>query len=99
MLTNVEQSSNGLKSHSTVLGPFCPGHSITIRLSGSRHFTVTGMEMPYISQSHCTGLPASSRPLLFVNQNFVVISGLTNASNTSATGLRMSIPVFAIGDL
>jgi hypothetical protein len=32
-----------------------------------------------------------------VNQNFVVISGLTKASNTSATGLRMSIPVFVIG--
>jgi hypothetical protein len=43
------------------------------------------------------GLPTSSLPLLFVNQNLVVISGLIKASKTSATGLRMSIAVFATG--
>ena len=44
-------------------------------------------------------MPVSSFPLLFVNQNFVVISGLIKASKTSATGQRMSMPVFAIGTL
>jgi hypothetical protein len=33
-------------------------------------------------------LPSSSRPLLLVNQNFVVMAGLINASKTSATGLQ-----------
>jgi hypothetical protein len=42
-------------------------------------------------------LPASSRPLPLLNQNFVVTSGFTMASNTCSTGLRMSIPVLAIG--
>src|SRR5437762_14361148 len=70
---------------------------MTMRRFGSSAFTVRCVELPNISHSHCTCLPASSRPLLLVNQNFVVISGLTKASNTSATGLRMSIPVFAAG--
>jgi hypothetical protein len=35
--------------------------------------------------------------LSFVNQNFVVIAGFTNASNTSETGLRISMPVFMTG--
>jgi len=39
----------------------------------------------------------SSLPLLLVNQNCVVMSGSMNASNTSATGRRMSIPVFMTG--
>src|SRR5215471_3256079 len=68
-----------------------------MRLFGSITFAVTGIEIPYISQSHRTCFPASSLPLLLVNQNFVVISGSTKAQNTSATGLRMSMPVLVIG--
>src|SRR5262249_3159733 len=74
-----------------------PGHSIRMRLFGSITFAVTGTEMPYISHSHCTCFPASSLPLLLVNQNLVVKFGLTKASNTSATGLRISIPVLVTG--
>ena len=33
-----------------------------------------------------------------MNQNFVVMAGFTNASNTSATGLRMGIAALAIGE-
>src|SRR5882724_916190 len=96
--TNVVPSFWGENAHSTVVGlPSCPGHSTTIRRFGSIAFTATGIEMPYISHSHCTCWPASSRPLPLVNQNFVVTSGLTNASKTSATGLRMSMPVFVTG--
>jgi len=51
----------------------------------------------YISQLHVTCFPASNLPLLLVNQNFVVISGLTKASNTSAIGFRMSISALATG--
>jgi len=36
-------------------------------------------------------------PLLWVNQDLVVISGLINASKTSATGLRISISALAKG--
>src|ERR1051326_2002555 len=68
-----------------------------IRLSSSTTFTLTGTETSYISHCHCTCLPSSSLPLLLVNQNFIVMSGLMNASNTSATGRRMSIPVFITG--
>ncbi len=68
-----------------------------MRLSGSMALAVTGIEIPYISQSHWTCLPASSLPLLLVNQNPVVMSGSMKASNTSATGRRISIPVFAVG--
>src|SRR5262249_33918564 len=97
VVTNVDPSPLGVKVHSTVVGPPCPCHSMRMRLFGSMAFAATGIEMPYISQYHSTCLPVSSLPLLLVNQNFVVMSGLTNASNTSPTGLRMSIPVFAIG--
>src|SRR5262245_28693372 len=97
MLTNVMPSSWGANTHSTVVGPLYPGHSMTMCLFGSMAFTVTEIEMLYISQSHWTCLPASSLPLPLVNQNFVVMSGLTKASNTSATGLRISIPVFVTG--
>jgi hypothetical protein len=70
---------------------------MAMRLFGSMAVAVTGIETSYISHSHCTCLPASSRPLLLVNQNFVVMSGLTKASNTSATGLRISMPVSEFG--
>jgi hypothetical protein len=70
---------------------------MTMRRFGSIVFAVTGIETSYISQSHWMRLPASSRPLPFVNQNFEVMSGSTIASNTSATGLRTSIPVVATG--
>jgi hypothetical protein len=65
-----------------------------MRRCGSTTFTSTGMETPYISHSHCTRWPATSVPLPRVNQKREVISGSTNASNTSAAGRRMSIPVF-----
>src|SRR5262245_33689797 len=97
MVTNVVSAVCGSNIHSTVVGPFSPGHSMTIRLSRSSARTVTGIEKPYISHSHRTCLPASSGPLLFVNQNLVVTSGFTMASNTSLTGRRMSIAVEAIG--
>jgi hypothetical protein len=42
-------------------------------------------------------LPLLSRPLPLLNQYFDVTAGLTMTSNTSATGLRMSMPVFAMG--
>src|SRR5262245_6628067 len=67
------------------------------RLFGSMTFAVTDVDTLYISHSHLMGFPTSSLPLLFVNQNLVVISGLMKASKTSATGLRMSIAVFATG--
>src|SRR5438045_1625918 len=70
---------------------------MTLRRFGSMIFAVTGIEMPYISQSHCTVLPVSSFPLPLVNQNFVVTSGFTNASNTSAAGLRISIAALVTG--
>src|SRR5215472_9650630 len=70
---------------------------MTIRLFGSTSLTVTGMEISYISRCHWTVLPASSLPLLLVNQNLVGMSGLMKASNTSAAGLRISIAVFIIG--
>src|SRR5258706_9760945 len=52
MLTNVVPSSWGANTHSTVLRPLYPGHSITMCLFGSMAFAVTGIEMSYISQSH-----------------------------------------------
>ena len=58
---------------------------------------MTSIETLYICQSQRTGRPTASRPLLLVNQNLVVISGLTIASNTSATGFRMSMPVSVMG--
>src|SRR6266508_4130259 len=64
---------------------------------GSMALAVTGIEMSYISHSHCTCLPTSSRPLLFVNQNFVVTSGSMNASKISSTRLRMSMPTLVVG--
>src|ERR1041385_8750767 len=63
----------------------------------SSAFTESSVEVPNISHSHLIRLPTSRRPLLLVNQNFVVISGSTKAANTSAAGLRISIPVFATG--
>src|SRR5215510_1879931 len=72
---------------------------MTMQRSCSIALAVTGIEIPYISHSHCTCLPASSLPLLLVNQNLVVTSGLTKAANTSAAGLRISMPVLVIGTL
>ena len=63
----------------------------------STAFTFTSTEKSYISQSHLTCLPDSNLLLLLVNQNLDVMAGLTKASNTSATGLRMSISALAIG--
>src|SRR5207247_2235717 len=48
---------------------------------------------------HVISLPASNLPLPLVNQNWDVMAGSTKASNTSATGLRISISAFAIGGL
>ena len=67
------------------------------RRSRSRATTVTWTETSYIAQSHWTFLPCSSRPLSLVNQNFDVCSGSISASNTSAAGRRMSIPLLATG--
>src|ERR1044071_9564373 len=66
-----------------------------MRLLGSSAFTSTSVPTLYISQSHRMRLPASKRPLLLVNQNCVVIDGSTNASKTSATGLRISSSALA----
>src|SRR5258708_27879517 len=63
----------------------------------SMALTLTWEETSYISQSHWICLPGSSLPLLLVNQNLVVIVGLINASNTSATGRRISISALATG--
>src|SRR5688572_11267827 len=68
-----------------------------MRAFGSMTFTFTGTENLYISQVQVTCLPASNRPLPLLNQNLDVMAGFTNASNTSATGLRMSISALAIG--
>ena len=68
-----------------------------IRLFFSMAFTSTWVETPYISQSHRTRLPASSLPLPLENQKRDVRAGSTNASNTSATGLRMSICALTTG--
>src|SRR5215475_6388082 len=97
MLTNVESLVYDVNVHSTSVRPLYPSHSMTSRLLGSITFAVADVDTSYISHSHLTGFPTSSLPLLFVNQNLVVISGLTNASKTSATGLRISIAVFATG--
>ena len=64
-----------------------------MRSFGSIDCTETSAETPYISHSHRTCFPASSLPLLFVNQNCVVSAGSTNARNTSAGGLRINIAV------
>src|SRR6266540_2056663 len=96
MLTKVVLSGREVKIHSMVVGSPKAIHSARIRLFGSMALTFTSVPELYISQSHRICLPISSLPLLFVNQNLVVISGLMNASNTSATGLRIDISVFAI---
>ena len=67
-----------------------------IRRFRSIALTLTCAETPCISHSHVTCLPGSSRPLPRVNQNRDVMAGSTNASNTSATGFRMSISAFAV---
>src|SRR5437867_4129342 len=88
----------GCKIHSAVVATSSPyGHSIRILLLRSISLTFTCVETSYISQLHLICLPTSNLPLLLVNQNLVVISGLIKASNTSATGFRMSISAFAIG--
>src|SRR5215813_5533010 len=68
---------------------------MTIRLLASIVLTVASAKTLYISHSHLTVFPCSSFPLLFVNQNFVVMAGSINARKTSATGLRMSISALA----
>src|SRR5712692_2619417 len=70
---------------------------MSILLCCSITLTVTGTERLYISHVQVTCLPASNFPLLLVNQNLVVISGLIKASNTSATGFRISISALATG--
>ena len=70
---------------------------MSIRRFGSTAFTLTEADAPYISQSQRTFLPASSFPLLLVNQNRVVTTGSTKAVKTSDTGLRMSICALAMG--
>src|SRR5262245_36161305 len=70
---------------------------MTIREFFSTAFTSTEIEKWYMPHSQVTCLPGSSLPLPLVNQNWVVMSGLTNASKTSATGLRMSIAACATG--
>jgi len=97
ILTNVASFPNGVKIHSTVVGEPYPDHSMRMRLFCSTSFTVTSEEALYISQLHVTCFPASNLPLLLVNQNLVVISGFIKASNTSATGFRISISALATG--
>src|SRR6185369_13084056 len=85
-----------MNRHSTVVGAFpFDDHSMTIRLCGSMTLTITSSERLYISQAHVTCLPVSRRPLLRVNQKFVVVRGSTKASNTWSTGLRISISALA----
>src|SRR6266496_747865 len=96
MLTKVVLSGRAVKIHSTVVGPPYAIHSTRIRLFGSITLTFTSVDESYMSQVQRICLPGSNLPLLFVNQNLVVISGLTKASKTSATGLRINISVFAI---
>src|SRR5258707_7058192 len=97
MLTKVALSSRAVKIHSTVVGVPYPSHSTRMRLCSSMAKTLTWVEASYISHSHWTCLSGSNLPLPLVNQNFEVIAGLINASKTSATGLRISIAVFATG--
>src|SRR5687767_11609925 len=97
MLTNVVPSFCGGNFHSTLVRPLYPSHSMSIRLFGSIAFTATSVDAPYNSHSHFTCLPISSRPLLLVNQNLVVMLGSMKAANTAATGLRINIPVLATG--
>jgi hypothetical protein len=74
-----------------------PSHSTRMRLFSSMAKTLTWVEASYISHFHWTSLPGSNLPLPLVNQNLEVMAGLINASKTSATGLRISIAVFATG--
>src|SRR4030095_4725073 len=80
-----------------VVGTPLYGHSTRILLLASTSLTFTWTDKLYISHVHVTDLPASNFPLLLVNQNLVVIWGSTKASNTFATGLRMSISTLALG--
>jgi hypothetical protein len=68
-----------------------------IRRSFSTSLTETSAETSYISQSHLPVAPGTTLPLLFVNQNLVVMSGSTRAWNTSPGDRRMSIPTFTDG--
>src|SRR4030095_14729233 len=97
MRTKVEPSSIALNVHSTVVTFSYPGHSMTIRVSASMVLAVTGIANRYISHSQCTCRPTSSLPVLLVHQNFVVTGGSMNALKPSATGRRMSMPVFEAG--
>ena len=97
ILTIVSSSLLASNFHSTRLGLSGPFHSIRIRLFSSIAFTSTVVETPYISQSHRIFCPAARGPLERVNQKRVVTSGSTNALNTSAADLRMSICAFATG--
>ncbi|ESW86872.1 hypothetical protein X770_20415 [Mesorhizobium sp. LSJC269B00] len=74
-------------------------HCMTIFLFSTISLTLTIAEAPYMRHSQRTSLPPSSRPLLWVNQNFVVMAGLTIASKTSATGRLISMPASAVGVL
>src|SRR6266542_1509554 len=96
MLTNVVLSGREVKIHSMVVGSSKAIHSTRIRLFGSMAFTFTSVDELYISQSQRICLPVSNLPLLLVNQNLVVMTGSINASNTSATGLRINISALAI---
>src|SRR5688572_20854938 len=62
-----------------------------MRLFGSTALTSASTEKAYHFQVHLMRLPGSRRPLPSENQNLEVIAGSTNASNTSATGRRISI--------
>ena len=68
-----------------------------MRFSGSSAFTSIVVPTLYISQSHRTCLPTSNLPLPRLNQKRDVMAGLTNASNTTEMGLRISICAVAIG--
>jgi hypothetical protein len=78
-----------------VLGAPYADHSTTRRRLRSMAMTRASMEKPYMSQSQRTEAPGSSLPLPRLNQNLLVIAGSVNASNTRATGLRMSISALA----
>src|SRR5690606_33542567 len=94
IVTCVSFFDRGANNSSIYVGWSESPHSNEIRWFNSTARTMTFVQTPYISQSHRIASLGCSLPVLFVNQNFVVISGLTNASNTSVTGLLMSISVF-----
>src|SRR4051794_34796824 len=95
--TNVDRSVSGSNVHSIREGDSLVCQSSRMRRSGSTAMTSTSVEKPYMLHVHVTREPDTREPDPSVNQNFVIDSTSTNASKTSATGRRISIPVAATG--